>query len=178
MDEKVSVWKANLNNGLIMGLIGVAYSLVMYFLDLTLNKNQGYFLLLILIVVLFLFVKAYRDNYLHGYMTYGQAVGAGVVIFLYYAIITAIFVYILYKYIDPGLVSKQLANTEEMLEKRGMTQEALDAAMNIQKKLIKPGIMAPFSILGSMVTGVIMSLIVGIFVRKEGNPLIDVPEGN
>jgi hypothetical protein len=178
MEENVSVWKANLNSGLIMGLIGVAYSLVMYFLDMTLNRNQGYFLLLILIVVLYLLVKSYRDNYLHGYMNYGQAVGAGVIIFLYYSIIAAIFLYILYKFIDPGLVAKQLASTEEMLEKRGMTQEALDAAMNIQKKIIKPGIMAPFSILGSMITGVIMSLIVGIFVRKEGNPLIDVPEEN
>jgi hypothetical protein len=178
MEENVSVWKANLNSGLILGLIGVAYSLVMYFLDLTLNRNQGYFLLVILIISLYILVKSYRDNYLHGYMTYGQAVGAGVVIFLYYAIISAIFVYILYTLIDPGLVAKQLANTEEMLEKRGMTQEALDAAMNIQRKIIKPGIMAPFSILGSMVTGVIMSLIVGIFVRKEGNPLIDAPEGN
>lgn len=176
MEEKASVWKANLNSGLILGLIGVAYSLVMYFLDLTLNRNQGYFLLVILIIALYILLKSYRDNYLHGYITYGQAVGAGVVIFLYYAIITAIFVYILYTLIDPGLIAKQLANTEEMLEKRGMTQEALDAAMNIQKKIIKPGIMAPFSILGSMVTGVIMSLIVAIFVRKEGNPLIDAPE--
>ena len=42
MEEKVSVWKANLNSGLIMGLVGIVYTLVIYFLDLTLNKVQGY----------------------------------------------------------------------------------------------------------------------------------------
>ncbi len=52
MEEKVNVWKANLTNGLILGLVGIVYSLVMYFLDLTLNKAQGYILLLILIVSL------------------------------------------------------------------------------------------------------------------------------
>jgi len=178
MEEKVSVWKANLTNGLILGLIGVVYSLVMYFLDLIFNRTQGYALLLVLIVALYFLVKSYRDNFLHGYITYGQAVGAGVVIFLYFSIITAIFTYILYAVIDPDLTAKQLAFTEELLAKRGMAQESVDAAMKMQQKFIKPGIMAPFSILGNMVSGTIMSLIIAIFVRKEGNPLIETPENN
>jgi hypothetical protein len=175
MEEKVSVWKANLTNGLILGLIAVVYSLVMYFLDLYFNRTQSYLLLLVLIVTLYFLVKSYRDNYLHGYITFGQAVGAGVVIFLYFSIISAIFTYILYAVIDPELTSKQLAFTEEMLSKRGMPQEALDAAMKMQEKFIKPGLMVPFSILANMFYGTIMSLLVAIFVRKEGNPLIDVP---
>ena len=35
MEQNVNVWKANLTNGLILGLIGIVYSLVMYFLDLS-----------------------------------------------------------------------------------------------------------------------------------------------
>lgn len=175
MEEKVSVWKANLTNGLILGFIGIAYSLLMYFLDLSFNRVQGYIFMVILIVTLFYLVKSYRDNYLHGFTTYGQAVGAGVVIFLYYSIISAIFTYILYTVIDPGLTAKNLAFAEEMLARRGMPQEALDAAMSFQEKFIKPEIIAPFSIFGNMITGTIMSLLVAIFVRKEGNPLIDAP---
>jgi uncharacterized YccA/Bax inhibitor family protein len=45
--------------------------------------------------------------------------------------------------------------------------------MSIQRKIMKPGIMAPMSILGNMFSGLIMSLIVAAFVRKEGNPLVD-----
>jgi hypothetical protein len=108
MVEKVSVWKANLNSGLIMGLIGVVYSLVIYFLDLTFNSIQGFVLLAILIFLLFYLIKSYRDNYLHGYITYGQSLGAGVVIFLYYSIIMAIFTYILYKFIDTVLLPRFL----------------------------------------------------------------------
>jgi len=173
MEEKVSVWKANLTNGLILGLIGIVYSLVVYFFDLTLNQVQGYLFLVILLVALFFLVKSYRDHYLHGQMTYGQAVGAGIVIFFYYSIITAIFTYILFAFIDPGLIDKQLAMTEEMLQKRGLPQEAMDAALKVQEKMIKPGIIAPLSILSNMLYGLIMSLIIGIFVKNEGNPLID-----
>jgi hypothetical protein len=178
MEKEVNIWKVNLTNGLILGLIGVVYTLVIYFLDLTFNKVQGYVFLLILIVTLFYLVKSYRDNYLHGYITYGQAVGAGVVIFLYYSLIIAVFTYLLYAVIDTGLIAKQLAFAEELYEKRGMPQEAMDAALKIQKKFIKPEIIAPMSIFSNMITGVIMSLIDAIFIKKEGNPLIESQEAN
>lgn len=176
MEQKVNVWQANLTSGIILGLIGIVYTLVMYFLDLTFNQVQGYIFLLLLIVTLFYLVKSYRDNYLHGYITYGQAVGAGVVIFIYYAILVSIFMYVLYKIIDPDLISRQLAMAEEMIEKRSMPQEAADAAIKFQKKFVKPEIIAISGIFSNMITGVVMSLIVAIFVKKEGNPLLDAEE--
>ena len=176
MEEKVSVWKANLNNGIILGLIGVVFTLVLYFMDQTLNRSLGYVFMLAQVILLYFMIKSYRDNFLQGYITYGQSVGAGVVIFLYTAILSAVFTYILYKVIDPGLIDKQLAMAEEVMLKRGAPQAAIDAGLAIQKKLLVPEIMAPFSLLGSMIGGTIMSLIVSIFTRKEGNPLIDSPE--
>lgn len=172
MEDNVNVWKTNLTNGLIFGLIGIVYQLIIYFLDLSLNQIQGWILLLVQIVVLFFLVKSYRDNYLHGSITYGQGLGAGVVIFLYYAVIMAIFSYLLYAVIDTGLIDKQLAFTEEKMVERGIPQASIDAGMAIQRKIMKPGIMAPLSIFGNMFGGLIMSLIVAAFVRKEGNPLV------
>lgn len=175
METNVNVWKANLVNGLILGLIGVVYSLVMYFLDLTFNQLQGWIFYLLLIVVLFFLVKSYRDNYRHGYLTFGQALGAGMVICLYYSIIAAIFAYILYAVIDTNLMDKQLAFMEEKFLERGLPQEAVDLSMNMQRKVMIPEVMAPISIFASMFFGLIFSLIVAAFVRKEGNPLIDTP---
>ena len=173
MEENVNVWKANLTNGFILGLIGIVYSLVMYFLDLSFNKIQGFVFIIFQVVILYYLVKSYRDNFLHGRITYGQALGAGVIICLYYAILMALFNYILYTVIDTGLLSKQLAFTEEMMLKKGLPQAQVDAGMAIQSKIMKPAIIAPLSIFGTMLWGLIISLVVGIFVRKEGNPLID-----
>lgn len=175
MEQKVNVWKANLTNGLILGLTGVVYTLVMYFLDLTFNEVQSYVLMVVQIVLLYFLLKSYRDNFMHGQITYGQSVGAGVVIILYSAIISAIFMYILFTVIDSGLTDKQLAFVEEKLMAKGIPQEAIDAGMTIQRKIMKPEIMAPFSILASLFSGTIISLIVSIFIKKEGNPLIDTP---
>ncbi len=178
MEQNVNVWKANLTNGLILGLIGIVYSLIIYFLDLSFNKAQGFVFMVLQVVILYYLLKSYRDNFLYGNITYGKALGAGLVICLYYAILIAIFNYILYTVIDPALLSKQLAFTEEMMLKKGLPQAQIDAGMAIQSKIMKPAIMAPLSIFGTMLWGLIISLIVGIFVRKEGNPLIDSTPAN
>jgi hypothetical protein len=106
MEQKVNVWKANLTNGLILGLAGIVYTLGLYFLDQTFNKSLGYLFFLITIVILYFLIKSYRNTFLFGYITYGQAVGAGVVIFLYYSVISGIFTYLLYTVIDTGLTAK------------------------------------------------------------------------
>jgi hypothetical protein len=175
MDENVSVWKANLTNGLIMGLLGVVFTLGLYFFDLLFNRSLGYIFLVVQVIILYYMLKSYRDNYRHGYLTYGQSLGAGVVIFLYQAVISAVFTYILYKFIDTSLTAKMLAFSEDAMVKRGMSQQLIDAGMAFNKKIMIPEIMAPFSIFGTMIAGTIISLIVSIFTRKEGNPLVDVP---
>ena len=175
MEEKVNPWKTNLTNGLIMGLIGIVYSLIIYFLGLSFNKVQGPVFIVVQIAILYFLLKSYRDNYMHGQITFGQAVGAGVIICLYYALIMAVFTYILYTVIDPGLTAKQLAFAEEAMVKKGVPQAGIDAAMAIQAKIMKPAILAPLTVFGSMLWGVIISLVVSIFVKKEGNPLIDTP---
>ncbi len=182
MENNVNVWKANLTNGLIIGLIGIVYKMIMYFFDLSFNQVQGWVFILLEFVILYFLLKSYRDNYNNGIITFGQALGAGMVIFLYYAIITAVFTYILYTLIDANLMDKQLAFTEQEMLKRGLPQEAIDMSMSIQRKIMKPEIIAPVSIIGSMFSGLIMSLIAAAFVRKEGNPLIEEtveePENN
>lgn len=176
MEPQVNPWKSNLTNGLILGLVGVVYSLVMYFLDLSFNKAQGYIFMIVQIMFLYFLLKSYRDNFMHGQITYGQSFGAGVIICLYYSIIMAIFTYLLYTVIDTGLVNKQLAFVEETMVKKGtIPQATIDTAMKFQAKIMKPAIMAPLSIFGNMLWGVILSLIISIFIRKEGNPLIDTP---
>jgi hypothetical protein len=176
MEQKVNAWKTNLNNGLILGLAGIVYSLIIYFLDLYLNKSQGYVFIVVQIALLYFLLRSYRDNFMHGQITYGQSVGAGVIICLYYAIIMAIFSYILYAIIDPGLVAKQLAAAEEGMMKKGLPQATIDTGMALSAKLMKPAIMSISSLFVSLIWGTILSLIVSIFIKKEGNPLIDVPE--
>jgi hypothetical protein len=176
MEQKVNIWKANFTNGMILALVCVVYTLLLYFFDLLFNQTLGYVFLLVQIILVFLLVKSYRDNILHGYITYGQAVGTGVVISLYSAVVMAVFTYILYTVLDPGLTAKKLAFIEEMMLKKGVPQSTVDTTMTLQEKLQTPLISSILSIFTGLLGGTILSLIIAIFVKKEGNPLLDAPE--
>lgn len=176
MEEKVNVWKANLTNGLILALADIVFTLLLYFLNMTLNKTAGYINIPIQLILLYILLKSYRDNFLHGRITYGQSFGAGMVMFVYTAVIMAVFTYLLYSVIDPELVKKSMTMAEEAMEKKGLPQSAIDSGMAFTSKIMKPGVMAFFSIFGTLFFGAIYSLVISIFVKKEGNPLIDTAE--
>lgn len=176
MEQKRSIWKETLNYGIILGLIGVGFSVLTYMFDLTFKTWIIWPSLLLSLVVLFLLLRAYRDHYNNGYISYGKAVGAGVVINVYAAIITAIYIYVLYAFIDPGLMEKTLAVAEGKMVEKGLPDEAIEKALEMQAKMMKPWFTALMGIVSSVFYGLILSLIVALFVQKKGNPLLDVVE--
>jgi len=173
MENKVSIWKANLNAGIILGFLGVIWTLVLWFLDQTTNRSLGWIFFVVIIIGLFIGIKSYRDKYQNGFITYGRSLGTGVIIMLYYSIISAIFTYILYKFIDPNLTDKILALTEEQLVERGLGEGMIEQSMQMQKKIMTPLVMSLGVIVNGVLFGTIFSLIISLFTKKEGNPLID-----
>jgi hypothetical protein len=172
MENHTSVLKANFNSGLIMGLFAVIYTLIIYVIDIMFNPYQGYVFYIVQAVVLFIFIKSYRENYKNGFITYGQAFTSGVVISLFTAIIYAIFIYILYAFIDTDLINKQLAFVEETFVKAGLPQAFIDSGLKMQKKFLQPEIYAPTKLFSSFLSGTIISLFVAIFIKKENSAII------
>jgi len=173
MEPKRSIWKETLNYGIILGLITVGFSVFTYMFDLTFKTWVIWPSLLISILVLFFLLRSYRDHYNNGYISFGRSVGAGVIISVYAAIITAIFIYVLYSFIDPGLIDKSLAVAEEKLISKGVPDAAIEKALEIQAKMMKPWFTALMGIINSVFSGLILSLIVSLFIMKKGNPLLD-----
>ncbi len=173
MENKVSVWKANLNTGIILGLISIVWTLFLWFIDQSMNTTLGYVFFVVLIVGLVLGIKSYREKYRKGFLTYGQSVGAGVVIMLYYSIIAAVFTYIMFTLIDPAMPQKILAVAEQKLIDRGMAESMIEQSMKIQSKIMVPWVLSLGGLVNGIIMGTIFSLIISIFTRKEGNPLID-----
>jgi succinate-acetate transporter protein len=169
MEEKRSIWKETLNYGIILGLVSVGFSVLTYMFDLTFKSWIMVPSLVISLAVLYFLLRAYRDHYNNGYITYGKSVGAGVIINLY----AAIYIYVLYAFIDPGLVEKSLAFAQEKMIAKGIPEEALDAATAMQAKMMKPWIQAISSVFYSVFFGLLVSLIVSLFIMKKGNPLLD-----
>ena len=176
MEQKRSMWKENLNYGIIMGLVMVVFSVLTYMFDLTFKTWIVWPSMLLSIVVLFFLLRSYRDHYNNGYISYGKSVGAGVIINVYAAIITAIYIYVLYAFIDPGLMDKSLAMAEAKMIEKGLPEAAVEKALEMQAKMMKPWFTGLMGLINSVFYGLILSLIVSLFVMKKGNPLLDEVE--
>lgn len=167
-NSKPSMFQTTLTWGLITGFAGIVYTLILYFMDQTLNQAASYAGLIILAIGIYLGTKAFRDQSLSGYITYGRALGTGVLISLFSAIISVIFMLILYTVIDTDLVNKILEQSQEKMSERGMPQEQMDQAMEMSKKLFLPMVVV-MGLLFSVFFGFIISLITSAILKKEGD---------
>lgn len=182
-NKPVSVWKGTINPALLFSLVLIIYTLVLYFLDKTFEQSivLGLIGFAISIVGFTYGIKSFRDDSRGGFLTYGQGVGAGTVIGLYVGIVMAAFGIILYTVIDPDLIEKFFINQEETLIERGRFPEsAIEQQVNLLRKIVTPISMPLFGIINYVFSGVLISLIASIFLKREGDAftkaMVDVEE--
>jgi hypothetical protein len=166
-EKKSSLMKNALNWGVIMGIVLIIYSLLMFFLDLSLEKWVSWVSYIFIIGVLVLGTINYRDKALGGVMTYGQALGFGVMTILFASIINAIYFYVFVVFIDPEFINKMLAQTEEMYVKQGLSEQQIETAMGMVKKFMNPILMCLISIPSTVFMGLIISLITSAIFKKN-----------
>jgi len=169
-EKNPSVVKSALTAGVLLGLAIVVYSLILYFLDMSTNKYLGYVSWVIIIVGLVMLQIQYRDKELNGNMPYGKAFGFGILTLLFSTIITAVFSYVLFKFIDPGLIDKILGMQEAEMAKKGMTQEQIEMGIKMSKRFMSPAMMSVFALVGTMFIGTIITLVTSAFTRKDKTP--------
>ena len=160
-----------LYNGLIWGLIlafaGIIYNVILYMLDQNLNQALGYAGMLITLVVMILGIRSFRDNIREGILPFGPAFGFLMIILIVSTIIGNIYAYILWTVIDPEILVKMLDMQTEKLMERGIPEEAMDQAMAMTAKFMKPGIMLAMASAFSLFIGAILSLIIAAIFKKD-----------
>jgi len=166
-EKKSSLWKIALNWGVIMGIVLIIYNLIMYFLDLSLEQWVGWVSYIFMIGVIVLATINYRDKELGGVITYGQALGFGVMVVLFASVIQAIYTYLFMTFIDPEFVNKILAMTEEKMIEQGIPEDQIEMGLAMQKKFMSPIIMSLITIPASVFFGLIFSLITSAFLKKN-----------
>jgi len=156
-------------NGLFLGLALVLLQTIFYLADIQYNSKMGYLSYVILIAGLFLSTRNYRDVNNGGFLSYGRGVGYGVLVSLMAGIISAVFVFVLYTYFDPTMIDKILIETENQLVEDGMEDSQIEQTMDITAKMITPFTITLFSIIGMVFMGLVFSLVVSVFLRKENS---------
>jgi hypothetical protein len=171
--NKPNQWQYAAKFGLLLGLALIVFSLILYVLDIDSQGKIGYVNYLILIAGLAIGIINFRDKVNGGYISYGKSVGYGVQLALFSGIILSFYLFIFFSFIDPEYIGKMLIKIEDAYYDASMDEDQIETAMVMMKKFYTPTSLSIFSVLGNVLMGLIFSLILSIFLKKESSSFED-----
>ena len=175
MEEKtVSVWKTTLMPAIYLGIVLILISVIFYITGNTFSSWASYLSYPVIIAGVVLGQITHKKAN-GGFLSYGQAVGSGIVILIYAIILNSVYSYLLYEVIDPTLLDQFRIFVEEKLVQQGkIPEEQINTIVNFTVKLQTPPLSIVTAIFSGAFMGLIVSLITGIFVKN--NPVDDFTE--
>ncbi|WP_430810282.1 MULTISPECIES: DUF4199 domain-containing protein [unclassified Carboxylicivirga] len=165
--QKPSVVKNAMTYGLYLGVVSIVFTLIIYLAGLLGNKAIGWLSVAISIGVLAWAMINFRDKQNGGYLRYGQGVGLGTLTMFFGGVISGVFTFILYKFIDPGIVEQLVAQAMEEAMAQGTPDAQLEMAEKMIRMFTSPNAILIMSIVGSPFMGAIISLILAAIFKKE-----------
>jgi hypothetical protein len=123
-------------------------------------------------VVLWLGIKAVRDEAPEKGMSYGRAVGTGTLIALYSGLMSAVYVFIHFKFVNTQFVDYQMAFVRTKWEAAGMAEAQMDQAEQFTRMFMGPAAQAIMTPIAGTILGLIFSLIIAAFLKR---PAADAP---
>jgi len=170
--------RSTLRFGLITGTISIIWLYGSFTLFTWLNGKYGWDiqvstirgtggLLSIPIQAIGIYMAMQNVKQISGSLTYGQAVKTGLIVALTIAIIVAIFGFLYSTVINPGYTEFVVHDAQKAMIAKGESQQDIGQALVAVRKEFSAGMQVIEALVGQFVTGTIMSLIIGIFIKTK-----------
>jgi hypothetical protein len=168
MENQVSSKSFMVNNGVVLGVASVIYSLVIYATGNHLNPHWSGSLITgaIFIGVIFYGIKQFKEAN-GGFLTWGEGVKIGVGIAVLGGLIVVIYNYLFMSFIEPDLMNQLMEVQNQAFLDQGMTEEQIEAANEMSQAFQTPGIMAAVGIISYAIGGFIVSAITAAIMKKS-----------
>jgi len=165
--KEASMVQSTFNYGIMLGLAMAIFYILIWMVDMLLESYMGYVNYAILLAGIILSTKAYRDIIPGRMMSYGRALGTGLLVSLFSSIVLGLFMYALYKFIDPGLIEKTIAESARTLYEQGLSDEQIEITQQMQERFVTPFTVAAGTVFQITFIGFIFSLITSIFLKRN-----------
>jgi uncharacterized membrane protein YraQ (UPF0718 family) len=100
-------------------------------------------------------------------MGYGQGLSVGVVVSGVVGLLSGVFIYFYTTAVDPSVITRMMDKARTDMEAKGnMSDAQIDQAMAWSAKFTTGPVMLAFAIVGTLVMGLLISLIVAAFVKN------------
>jgi hypothetical protein len=166
MEEKTSTARVALKYGVLASVVIMVYSTILNVTGLSQDKILSSLSFIFMIVAMILAMKDFRQQN-HGFMSYGEGLGVGSLMSAVMGFLTSTFTMFYIKFIDSTLLTQGLDQVREEMERNGKDDAQIEQAMEISQKVMSPGMVFIFGVIGYLLTGFVISLIIAAILRKE-----------
>lgn len=152
--------------GLLTGLVSIIISFGIYALQLEQNPVVRFLTMAVLVVGIILAMRNFKEQNA-GFMNYGQGLSVGMTVSGVVGILSAIFVYVYTTFVDPDMMMRVMEKARADMEAKGTMSDAqIDQAMAMSSKFMTGPFMLLFTVLGTILIGLLISLIAAAFVKN------------
>ena len=132
------------------------------------NILSGVITYIIMGAAAYMTVKEHRDTNLKGLIPFGKAFGTGMLVMVIIAVLQSIWAFIYMQFINPDLMAEIMEKAmDKAMEQGQMTEEQLEASSGMIGFFTSPWFIALSSLIGTLVMGMLISLVVSLILKKE-----------
>lgn len=156
---------------LILTISSALLNLLLYFTGFQTEKlaTGQYFQWLgfvMMFAILWLGIKAVRDEAPEKGMSYGRGVGTGTLISLYSGLMSSVYSFIHFKFVNTEFADYQLALIRPKWEAAGMGEAQMDQAEKMTRAMMGPVAQAILTPIMAVIFGLILSLIIAAILKR------------
>ena len=170
MEEKTpSAGQSALYYALFLSIAMIVTHLILYLADLQTETVGIVISVAVVLVGIVLVILDFRNKKCGGYISYGKAVKIGFLSMLFAGFFVAGYTFIYHTYINPGELQEVKLERSQEIYNQGMESGQEAQAIKMIEYFVNPLTATISAIISNALFGIIISLIVAIFVKKEEN---------
>lgn len=160
---------------LMISLAGAVLHLLLYFTGfqtekLAAGQHFGWLGIIIMIVLLVLGIRAVREEAPDRSLSYGKGVGTGVVISLISGVLSGIYTFIHFRFINTEFADYQMEIVRAQWEAAGMGAAQIEQVEGVTRAMMSPVAQATMTPISAVITGLIISLIASAILKRAPQP--------
>lgn len=166
---KTNKWQIITKFAIVYSLIVIGFGLILYIFNLTMKAGwvSGLVSLSALFGSIYYGILAHRNQNLNGFITYKQSLGIGLLISLVAGVVLALYQLLFNLYIAPEMAVNLMNEAKRQMIESNTSEEDMERTLSMFKKMSEPLYIVLGGIAGSFFLGLIASLIISSFTKKE-----------
>ncbi|PYE81092.1 uncharacterized protein DUF4199 [Winogradskyella epiphytica] len=167
-DKEPSIKPIAYTYGLYSALISIGILVIMYVTNMDKSWTVSIVSIVLSIAIYFYGIKAFKEAN-GNLLSIGQAIKVGLAIAVIGGLISAVYSYFHYEFIYPEFIDMQRETAyKQMVEANpNMTAEQIEQSLGITNIFMNSTFFSLSSVIGSLIFGLIISVILGLFMRKD-----------